>query len=400
MAATVLLVSGCRSSRAPSADAGAPASARRAPAEPPREPVPLPPPPTDTGPAEALTRRPIPAAGTVVNIPAGAFSLGSAPGETGRDPSVEADLVSTTLPAFTIDALPFPNDPAQPPTSGLTRDAAEAACRSRGRRLCSELEWERACKGGRGLAFPGGAVWGGAICAQGELGHCASPEGALAMGTRLAEWTRDDIDTRAIIRGAGASAPEAQHRCATRRTALAAQAGLEVTFRCCGGAPPGATYPREVSRRPFREEPMTAAQASALVASVPELERLHLRDGLSMFLPGAITEVMNHGATSVAVHPEFTFTVSAVRWSPTFGEDVLVLAARSRVGSWVAALWVMPDGRYRHASSFLLRGDLVPIALAYGEARREVVWSSCWNCPGEHGAVSYTDDNHVLIVQR
>ena len=44
---------------------------------------------------------------------------------------------------------------------------------------------------------------------------------------------------------------------------------------------------------------MTAAQVSSLIASVPELERLRLRDGLAMFLPQAITEVMNHGATTV-----------------------------------------------------------------------------------------------------
>ncbi len=145
---------------------------------------------------------------------------------------------------------------------------------------------------------------------------------------------------------------------------------------------------------------MSAVQVSALIASVPELERLHLRDGLAMFVPPAINEVMNHGATTVELHPEFTVTVNAVRWSPTFGDDLLVLSARSRVGSWVAALWVLPGGRYRHASSFLLQNDAVAIVLAYGEARREVVWSSCWNCGGEHGAVSYTDENRVLIVQR
>ena len=398
---TLLAGAACRSSRSTSSDAGAGPAPGRPRVEPPREPIPLRAPTTDTGPTANPTARPLPSAGAVVSIPAGSFALGSTPGDPGRDPSVEADLPLVALPAFTIDALPFPNDPAQPLASGLTREAAERACGARGRRLCSELEWERACKGPRGAMYPGGNVWGGALCAQGDLGRCASPEGALALGTRLAEWTRDDIDTRAIIRGASASAAGALHRCAARRTALAAQPGLELAFRCCGGAPaPPATYPREVSRRPFREEPMTAAQVSALVASVPELERLHLRDGLAMFLPPAINEVMNHGATTVELHPEFTFTVNPVRWSPTFGEDLLVLSARSRVGSWVAALWVLPDGRYRHASSFLLQNDPVAIVLAFGEARREVVWSSCWNCGGEHGAVSYTDGNRVLIVQR
>ena len=397
---TTLAGVACRRAREGAPDAATAPGVRRPRVDPPREPIPLRAPTVDAGATAAVTSRPVSAAGAVVSIPAGSFALGSTPGDPGRDPSVEADLAPTSLPAFTIDALPHPNDPAQAPTTGLTREAAERACAERGRRLCSEVEWERACKGPGGAMFPGGPAWGGALCTQGSLGRCASTEGALAMGTRLAEWTRDDIDTRAIIRGAGAGATASLHRCAARRTALAGQAGLELAFRCCGGAPPPVTYPREVSRRPFREEPMTAAQVTALIASVPELERLHLREGLAMFLPAAINEVMNHGATSVELHPEFTFTVSPVRWSPTFGEDLLVLAARSRVGSWVAALWVLPDGRYRHASSFLLRGDTVAIALAFGEARREVVWSSCWNCGGEHGAVSYTDDNRVLIIQR
>lgn len=397
---TTLAGVSCHSSRPAAPDAATPAP-RRPRVEPPREPIPLRAPTPDTGPSTSVTTRPVPAAGALVTIPAGSFALGSTPGDPGRDPSVEADLTRVQLPAFTIDALPYPNDPAQPAASGLTREAAERACSERGRRLCSELEWERACKGPNGAMFPGGNNWGGALCVQGELGRCASPEGVLSMGTRLAEWTRDDIDARAIIRGASATAAAPLHRCASRRTALPTQAGLELTFRCCGGAPaPSTTYPREVSRRPFREEPMTAAQVSSLIASVPELERLRLRDGLAMFLPQAITEVMNHGATTVELHPEYTFTVNPVRWSPTFGEDILVLAGRSRVGSWVAALWVLPDGRYRHASSFLLQNDAVPIALAFGEARREVVWSSCWNCGGEHGAVSYTDANRVLIVQR
>lgn len=396
-----LAIAACRSRAVTPPDAAPVAAPRLSTGPSAPAPIPLRAPSADTGAVAAVTSRPVPSAGAVVSVPAGSFALGSTPGDPGRDPSVEADLPRVQLPAFTIDALPYPNDPSAAPAAGLTREAAERACSERGRRLCSELEWERACKGPTATAFPGGASWGGAQCTGGDLGRCASAEGALAMGTRLAEWTRDDIDARAVIRGAGATAAGAQHRCAARRTALASQAGLELTFRCCGGAPPpAATYPREVSRRPFRDEPMTAAQVSAIIASVPELGRLHLREGLAMFLPGAINEVMNHGATSVDLHPEYTVTVNPVRWSPTFGEDILVLAARSRVGSWVAALWVLPDGRYRHASSFLLQNDAVAIALAYGEARREVVWSSCWNCGGEHGAVSYTDENRVLIVQR
>jgi formylglycine-generating enzyme required for sulfatase activity len=368
---------------------------------PPSAPIPLRPRAVDSGtPRAEEPVRPLPAAGAVVRVEGGAYRLGSTPGDPGRDPAVEADLVPVELGGFDIDALPYPNDPHEAPRTGAARDEAERLCRERGRRLCSEVEWERACRGAGSTIFPGGDAWDAQTCGRGELNACATREGVFAMGTRFAEWTRDNLEDRAIIRGASRDGAAGLHRCASRRTAVPGAAGLEVGFRCCGGTTPSVTYPREVSRRPFRDEPMNATQVSALIASVPELERLHLRDGLAMFLPGAIAEVLNHGATSAEMHPEYTFTVNPVRWSPTFGEEVLVLAGKSRVGSWIAALWVLPDGRYRHAASFLLKDDAVSIALAYGQARREVAWATCWNCGGEYGAVTYTEDNRVVIVQR
>jgi hypothetical protein len=224
------------------------------------------------------------------------------------------------------------------------------------------------------------------------------------MGTRVAEWTADDIDDRAVIRGAGASAAAAMHRCAARRSAVANQPGLEIAFRCCGGPAPQLAYPREVSRPPFREEPMGVAQLAQIVATIAELARV--RDGLAIFGPAAITEVLNHGATTAANHPEVTFTVSPVRWSPTFGEELLVFTATSNVGSFVAALWVLPgEGRtprYRHAASFILAGDRVSMTLGYGpNTREEIQWSACWNCGGEHGVLHYArDEARVIAVQR
>ncbi len=374
-------------------------SAQEAPPARPAQPIPLRPRAVDAGRAEEPVRA-LPTAGATVRFEASTHHLGSVPGEAGRDPSVEADFIEVRVPAFDIDALPYPNDPAQPPRLGMTRDEAQRACGERGRRLCSEIEWEHACRGRAETLYPGGNVWDAATCGRGELGACATAESVFAMGTRVAEWTRDDLDARAVIRGAGRDALAPLHRCAARRTADPVATGLDLAFRCCSGDGPSVSYPREVSRRPFREEPMTAAQLSELVRATPELERLHLREGLAMFLPAAITEVMNHGATSVQNHPEYTFTVNAVRWSPTFGEEVLVVAAKSRPGSWIAAFYALPDGRYRHAASFLFRDDPLPIALAFGSARREVAWATCWGCGGESGLVAYDETNRVVIVQR
>lgn len=364
------------------------------------EPIPLPPRPEDVPARAADPVRDLPSAGATVRVAGGARHIGSTPGDPGRDPSVEADLPEVTVASFDIDALPYPNDPSQPTQTGVPRVEAQRLCAARGRRLCSEIEWELACRGAADTVYPGGAQWDPATCGRGELGACATHEGVLAMGTRGAEWTRDNIDERGVIRGGGRDAAAALHRCASRRTAAVDAAGLDIAFRCCGGAAPTVTYPRETNRRPYREEPMTAAQVAAIVEQVPEMEALRLREGLVMFLPGAITEVMNHGTTSVQMHPEYTFTVSPVRWSPTFGEEILVIVAKSRVGSWISALYQLPGGRYRHGSTFLLRDDPQPLTLAYGPARREVAWATCWGCGGESGVAAYTEENRVVVVQR
>lgn len=340
-----------------------------------------------------------------ISIAAGRYHVGSTPGELGRDPATEADGNAVEMTAFDIDALPYPNDPAQPPRTGTTRDEAQQLCAARGRRLCREIEWERACKGPNETIFANGDEWDAARCNGENPGQCASGFGVMLMGTRFAEWTADDIAERAVIRGAGNSAPASQHRCGSRRTALATQSGLEVGFRCCGGARSTVEYPREVSRPPFREQPMNTAQLAEIVASIPELTRV--RDGLSMLPGAAINEVMNHGATSVAMHPEASFTIQPLRWSPTFGEELLVFTATSTVGSFVAALWVLPteDGRgerYKHAASFILAGDRVAMTLAHMRTtREEVQWSACWNCGGEHGVITYDRENaRAIAVQR
>jgi formylglycine-generating enzyme required for sulfatase activity len=344
-------------------------------------------------------------ANETISIAAGALHVGSTPGERGRDPAVEADGVRAEMTAFDIDALPYPNDPAQPPRTGVARDEAARLCQARGRRLCRELEWERACKGPNETVFPNGDEWDAARCSGDNPGRCASGFGAMALGTRYAEWTADDIADRAVIRGASASAPAAQHRCSARRTATPSQSGLEVGFRCCSGAPSTVEYPREISRPPFREQPMTTAELSQIVATIPELVRV--REGFSMLPAAAVNEVMNHGATTTLMHPEVSCTVQPVRWSPTFGEELLAFVGTSNAGSFVAALWVLPteDGRgvrYRHAASFILAGDRVAMTLAHARTtREEVQWSACWNCGGEHGVLSYDRETaRVIAVQR
>ena len=105
------------SAPAESPDAGPPIEAPAEPAPAPTEPPAAPPPAEPEAPAP-------PRAGETVAIPAGTLAVGSRPGRPHRRAENEADRVPVELPAFEIDRLPYPNDPAAPPRTGLSRPEA------------------------------------------------------------------------------------------------------------------------------------------------------------------------------------------------------------------------------------------------------------------------------------
>lgn len=109
------------------------------------------------------------------------------PGDEGRDPTLEPVLASYDMPAFTMDALPYPGVPGEPPLTGLSQAEAQKKCTERGARLCTELEWERACRGPNGDAFAVGPAWDPTCEKTPE--KCTSGFGARAMGTTIEEWT-------------------------------------------------------------------------------------------------------------------------------------------------------------------------------------------------------------------
>jgi len=335
----------------------------------------------------------------MVDIPAGAFPSGSTPGDEGRDPSVEPALVEVTLGAYAIDALPFPNDPAVPFKTGTSIEEATRLCRDRGARLCSELEWERACKGPEHDAFASGTRWNPAC--EKERARCASGTGARALGT-APELT----DSRFVATESGEGAPVLRggsggpttHRCAAR-TRLGQTTQAESTFRCCKGA---ANAPRIAAiepRQAFKKAGLEPGQLAKIFAQVPELARIG--SDLRYFTEGDVRAMTARGGAGSS-HEGITFTTAPILWSPEPGAELLVAAGRGKSMSFVVALWTLPGERHRFASSFLMLNDLSPVALAYETAhRKELRWTSCWGCPGEQGAVSYRADEHrVVIVQQ
>jgi formylglycine-generating enzyme required for sulfatase activity len=146
----------------------------------------------------------------------GMVTVGSLPGDEGRDPTIEVLSQQIHLPAFSIDVLPYPNDPAQPPLLGIAVQDAGKLCGQRGGRLCTEVEWERVCRGPKGDLFPTGSHWD-PTCTQ-------QPEKCLTgFGTRLCNAR---VDVRNSQR------PQSTHE---RRThSEASYQRSPHAWRCCG----------------------------------------------------------------------------------------------------------------------------------------------------------------------
>jgi formylglycine-generating enzyme required for sulfatase activity len=80
-------------------------------------------------------------------IPSGALVVGTPENQLPRIADEEMAGLQLILKGFYIDTFPYPNEEGALPLTNVTQSEAARLCESRDKRLCGELEWERACKG-------------------------------------------------------------------------------------------------------------------------------------------------------------------------------------------------------------------------------------------------------------
>lgn len=381
----LLALLGCGAPAAPASDASTPSE------------IVVPARPAETAPRSA------PAARAQITIPAGTVLAGSLPGTAFRRPSREADQVPIELPDFSIDRLPYPGDPLAPPRLVASRAEAAALCADRGARLCTELEWERACEGDAHHAFAGGEPWGPDRC--GEPAACASELGVQRLGESAPEWTASDVAPEsirmgrsAVQRGARADAPPDLHRC-DARTFETPEAAAPAAFRCCVGAASPAPYPPVAMYRDFRELSISPADLRAAMRSVPELAPWADR-----FVPYGEAEgdlALACAGVDRRALAGWELATGPFAWSPSPGEEAWVFAGRSAGSTLVALLYPLPGGQFVHGGSFVLEGEELPIAIARTPpSRAELQWSACWGTPAEGGVIRWGDDSILRVIQR
>lgn len=218
--------------------------------------------------------------GPMVAIPAGAFRAGSPCGATPRITTEELVGTPVSVGAFSMDVYPYPNDPTKPARVDVTRDEAEAACAEGGKRLCTELEWERACKGPSSTTFEYGAAYSADACKTdpallpGRRPRCASAFGVKDLHGLVFEWTqsrwgRGTGSGLGTVRGGPGGVLQA--RCANGQSRPPGSRAHDVGFRCCSGPVDPAVVDLTLRHdAPIVEEPsVEPALGAAMLRAMP-----------------------------------------------------------------------------------------------------------------------------------
>jgi formylglycine-generating enzyme required for sulfatase activity len=203
-------------------------------------------------------------------IPAGLLRAGSAPDDVPRVADAELPGVDVPMAGFYIDVLPWPDEAGAIPTTNVTRDEAKRLCGDRSKRLCSELEWERACKGPDNERYEYGDRYDARACGagvaadvasrrpSGQRPECRSAFGVADMHAGASEWTdskwgRGTHGDLGVVRGGSDAAGERVTRCAFGFALPPADRSPVTGFRCCAGPRNDASVNLEVHVGPVFE---------------------------------------------------------------------------------------------------------------------------------------------------
>lgn len=145
-----------------------------------------------------------------------------------------------------IDRFEYPNRAGAVPVTRVDWSDAVALCEGVGKHLCSEQEWEQACRGANGSSFPWGPTLEKGRCVtkgakapavSGSHPRCVGPTGVFDLVGNVAEWTSSPLHEGAaqrVIRGGSFTQSDARLPCDARDYLLPGQGGTKsLGLRCC-----------------------------------------------------------------------------------------------------------------------------------------------------------------------
>jgi len=177
----------------------------------------------------------------MVLIPAGP-SLLRPPEENSRTSEERGEV--KPVHAFCVDRFEWPNRNNEPPTRSVTWIEARDLCGKAGKQLCSEIEFEKACRGPVGTRFTYGDGFADKVCPTANAEYivgaspaCVSGFGVHDMSGGVFEWTStapaDNSAQRYLRGGMSAENPQLPARCTYRVRYTSSAANRDVGFRCC-----------------------------------------------------------------------------------------------------------------------------------------------------------------------
>ena len=228
-----------------------------------------------------------PAARTgMVWIPAGILLVGTPPDRVPRIADEEMAGEQLVMSGYYIDVYPYPNEAGAIPTSNLSQADAEAICAGQQKRLCAEIELERACKGPKNTTYEYGDTYDPAACGTGTTrtlvpngvnAACVSEFGVHDLHGSVwtwssSEWGRGSAKAGSLaVRGGNGPRGELVARCAHGRAEDATSKGHDVGVRCCAGEKNTFAVKLDIKRAdPLKWDPPDPVTAAVLANLLPE----------------------------------------------------------------------------------------------------------------------------------
>jgi sulfatase modifying factor 1 len=182
-------------------------------------------------------------------IEPGPLVVGTPPNVLPRRPDRELAGEQFVLHGYYMDVFPYPNEEGAIAMTGVSHSEARALCAKLDKRLCTEIEWERACKGPAQHTYEYGNSYREDACGTGvdimprpngiRVG-CQSDFGVHDLHGGAFEWTasrfmRGSVEGKMVLRGGNDVNGEIVGRCANAEMRGPGTKSPSIGFRCCVG---------------------------------------------------------------------------------------------------------------------------------------------------------------------
>lgn len=164
--------------------------------------------------------------------------------ESGRpaQPGARGEIKPTQ--PFCVDRFEWPNKNNEVPLRNIAWLEAQEFCKKAGKQLCTEMEFEKACRGPVGTTYTYGDGYSAKACAPanseytvGSVSTCVSGFGVYDMSGGVFEWTAtapaDNAQQRYLRGGLAPDTAEQSAKCTYRVRYGTQSSNKDVGFRCC-----------------------------------------------------------------------------------------------------------------------------------------------------------------------